>query len=256
MPSLQLVTLWLRGRLFRDRAARWNHMYATGRWEYLKTPAEQARFDATARLLVRHGPPGRVLEIGCGEALLQQRLKPGDYQDWVGIDLSAVAIQRAQAFVTDHVRYHVADMELFDPDGRFDVIIFTESIYYSADSRRLLERYVRFLKPTGRFIVSIFRTKRSARIWSGLHTVASTIDSIATSNELGTWDCEVLVPKEAPKAGWDPTPDSAHSDHELASADAPGLLARLFAYSLPEGYEDKKGFHFCSEPAGGSGTPA
>lgn len=231
-------------------------MYATGRWEKLKIPAEQVRFDATARLLTRHGPPGQVLEIGCGEALLQQRLQPADYQDWLGIDLSEVAIRRAQAFATAHVRYCVADMELFDPGGRFDVIVFTESIYYSKDSRRLLERYVRFLKPSGLFIISIFRTKRSARIWAGLHAVAVPVDSISTSNELGTWDCEVLMPVEEWKTGGDPTSGSRDVGHEVAPRDTDGLLTRLFDIWMPEGYEDKMGFHFCSGQSDRSGSPA
>lgn len=245
LSLLQLAGLWLRGRILRDRASKWDHQYATGQWEKLRVPGEQARFDATARLLIRQGPPGQVLEIGCGEALLQQRLGSADYLDWVGIDISEVAIKRAQAFATDHVRYHVADMELFDPGGRFDVIVFTESIYYSKDPRRLLERYVRFLKPTGCFIVSICRTKRSARIWAGLHTVAAPIDSISTSSELGTWDCEVLVPTQAPEAGLIPAASSAPTgEREPTSAAASDLIARLFAFSTPEGYEDQQGFHF------------
>lgn len=242
-PSLiQLAGLWFRGRIFRDQAAKWDHQYATGRWEKLKIPAEQARFAATAQLIVRHGPPGQVLEIGCGEALLQQQLKPADYQDWVGIDISEVAIQRAQAFTARQVRYHVADMELFDPGDRFDLIVFTESIYYSTDPRRLLARYVRFLKPGGRFIVSIFRTKRSDRVWAGLHTVASRVDAISTTSELGTWDCEVLGPNEAQKNGWAPLPGSPSRHCELAPPGAASLLTRLF--------------HFYSGQSGGSGTSA
>jgi 2-polyprenyl-3-methyl-5-hydroxy-6-metoxy-1,4-benzoquinol methylase len=195
MSSLQLAFLWFRGRVCRERAARWNHQYASGRWEKLKIPAEQARFDTTARLLARHGPPGHVLEIGCGEALLQQRVPSDDYRTWLGVDISAVAIARAQAFANERVHYLAGDMETFDRDASFDVIIFPESIYYSPDPQGLLERYVSFLKPNGRFIVSIFRTKRSDRIWAGLHSITRTVDALATTNELGSWDCEVLVPK-------------------------------------------------------------
>ena len=198
MPSLQLIFLWLRGRLFRDRSARWDHMYATGRWEYLKTPAEQARFDATARLLTRHGPPGRVLEIGCGEAVLQPQLDPADYLSWVGVDISDVAIQRAQAFANENVRYLLADMETMDPGGKFDAILFTESIYYAVNCAQLLQRYARFLNPDGVFIVSICRTKRSDKIWADIHSVTTVIDAAVTRDDtvtdsaLNTWDCEVL----------------------------------------------------------------
>jgi len=192
---LQMVFRWFRRRILRDRAARWNHQYATGRWEKLKSGQEQARLDATALLLTRHMAPGRVLEIGCGEALLQQRLHPARYLAWTGVDISELAIQRAQAFAGEQVRYLVADMETFDPGERFEAIIFPESAYYSADCARLVQRYTRFLTPGGVFIVSIFQTKRSAAIWADIHSVTRLVDSTTTTNRLGTWDCEVLRPR-------------------------------------------------------------
>ena len=85
MPGAR-IELATNSRILRDRAARWNYQYASGHWEKLKITAEQARFDVTALLLTRHAPPGRVLEIGCGEALLQQQLNAADYLDWVGVD--------------------------------------------------------------------------------------------------------------------------------------------------------------------------
>ena len=256
MPSLKLVLLWVRGRIFRDRAAKWNHQYASGRWEKLKIPAEQARFDATARLLTRPGSPGDVLEIGCGEALLQQRLTSADYRTWCGVDISAVAIARAQNFAGERVRYLAADMETFDPGASFDVIVFTESIYYSADPRRLLERYVNFLKPGGRFIVSIFRTKRSARIWAGLHTVAAPSDSLSSTSELGTWDCEVLIPLDASDGRWRPVQSSPGVHREESSPNLVNLLTRLFVSPAPEGYEDRQGFHFAPTGSDGTHSPA
>lgn len=201
MPLFQTTNCWIRGYVFRDQTARWNYQYLTGRWDKLKTQAEQTRFDATARLLARHVSPGDVLEIGCGEAVLQRRLSSADYRSWLGIDLSTVAIQRAQAFTDARTRYLVADMETFEPDVKFDAIVFTESIYYSPDCAQLLRRYSRFLKPNGRFLVSIFRTKRSAAIWANIHRVAPLLDASSTTNDLGTWDCKVLGPVIDSRAG-------------------------------------------------------
>ena len=86
LSFFQLAALWFRSRILRDRAARWYHQYALGLWDKLRLPEEQAPFIATALLLTRHVPPGRVLEIGCGEVLLQQQLNAADYLDWVGVD--------------------------------------------------------------------------------------------------------------------------------------------------------------------------
>jgi ubiquinone/menaquinone biosynthesis C-methylase UbiE len=80
----------------------------------------------------------------------------------------------------------------FDPQESFDAIVFSESIYYVPQPGAVLERYNRFLSPGGVLLVSIFATKRSAAVWAELHAVADSIDSRTTTNELGTWVCEVL----------------------------------------------------------------
>ena len=147
--------------------------------------------------LRQHALAGRVLEIGCGEALLQRHLSEQAYAEWIGIDISDVAISRAQAFSGERIRYLVSDMEIFEPTGLFDAIIFTESIYYIPNRGRQLMRYARFLQPRGVLIVSVFENNQSPAVWEELHAVAKTIRHATTTNELGMWKCEVLVPREA-----------------------------------------------------------
>lgn len=96
------------------------------------------------------------------------------------------------------MRYLVADMETFVPEGRFNAIVFAESVYYSPNCAQLLRRYSPLLTTNGCFIVSIFRTKRSNRIQQLVHSVTTVVDAITTVNEIGTWDCEVLRPLPQP----------------------------------------------------------
>ncbi len=183
---------WFKRRILHDQRERWDHQYASGRWEKLKAPVEHARFAACADLLRCHAAGGHMLEIGSGEALLQQHLQPDEYASWYGADLSSVAIERAQAFASERVRYVVADMTTFEPEGKFNAIVFPESIYYVTGRAALLRRYARHLLPGGVFIVSIFATKRSPDVWQEIHSVTQTVSARATTNELGTWQCEVL----------------------------------------------------------------
>jgi SAM-dependent methyltransferase len=192
MTSLHFLRAWFRREILRDRAERWNHQYATGRWEGLKAAVENARLDACVALLCRHAPGGRLLEIGCGEALLQRRLAPDDYQSLVGVDISEVAVARARAFADHRARYLVADMQTFELGEKFDAVIFTESIYYDPRPRQLLRNYARFLDKGAVFVVSIFRNKGSAGTWAEIHSVAASVDRVTTTNEAGVWDCEVL----------------------------------------------------------------
>lgn len=183
---------WIKRRLLRDQRERWNHQYASGRWAKLHSQPEQARFDACAALLRQHAAGGRVLELGCGEGILQSRLAADGYARWLGVDLSEVAIARAQTQAGRYSKYVAADMCTFDPEETFDAIVFSESIYYVPKPGAVLARYNRFLNPGGVLLVSIFTTKRSAAVWAELHAVADTLDSRTTTNELGTWVCEVL----------------------------------------------------------------
>lgn len=175
-----------------DVAAHWDHQYRRGRWEKLKAPIELARLDACADLLRHYAQGGHVLEIGSGEALLQRRLQPTDYATWLGIDVSGIAVARAQAFAGEHVCYQTGDMTRFCPGRKFDAIVFPESIGYAAEPGAVLQRYAPYLLPDGVFIVSIFATDESIAIWRELHARTKTLDARVTNNSLGRWDCEVL----------------------------------------------------------------
>jgi 2-polyprenyl-3-methyl-5-hydroxy-6-metoxy-1,4-benzoquinol methylase len=189
---LQSLSLWLRRVLLRDQAARWDRSYARGRWENLKSPREHMRLDACVEMIRRHAAGGDLLEIGCGEALLQQRLNPGDYRRFVGTDISAVAVGRAQAFANERVSYLVADMRVMELPDRFEAVIFNESINHVSECDRVLRHHARHLRQEGVVVISMFRNKRSGTAWEKIHREARTVDRVTTTNEVGTWDCEVL----------------------------------------------------------------
>jgi 2-polyprenyl-3-methyl-5-hydroxy-6-metoxy-1,4-benzoquinol methylase len=137
-----------------------------------------------------------VLELGCGEGLLQQRIAPDDYLTWLGVDISEVTIDRAQTYATERVAYRTGDMEHLELAEKFDAIIFSESLSYLENRDRILERYGRWLSPDGIFIISIFNAKESPAIWEEIHRAARPFDAIKSANEVGSWLCEALRPQE------------------------------------------------------------
>jgi SAM-dependent methyltransferase len=183
---------WFSRWVLRDPGAHWDHQYRRGQGEKLKSPAELARLDACADLLRCHANGGCILEIGSGEGLLQRQLQPNDYASWLGIDVSGVAVARAQEFAGDRVHYCTGDMNHFCPDEKFDAIVFPGSIYYALDAGQVLQRYAPYLRKGGVFIVSLFATSQSVMIWRELHALTKLVDARVTNNELGRWDCEVL----------------------------------------------------------------
>ena len=195
MKWFLIIRAWFRREILRRRADRWDHQYATGRWEGLKAPLEQARLDTCIALLRRHAAGGDLLEIGCGEGLLLQRLSPDDYRQFVGVDIATVAIQRATRLASNRATFFVANMQRLELDQKFDAVIFTESIYYVSRCDELLRRYARFLREHGVFVVSVFHNRGSPGIWDQIHGAAVPIERATTNNAAGTWHCEVLRPR-------------------------------------------------------------
>lgn len=189
---VQKISSFIKRKILRVNRERWNHQYAQGKWEGLKSETEHERFMATVKLLAKWKPNADILEIGCGEAILQQKLEGVPYSSLTGVDLSDVAIARAQVFTNERTRYVAANMEHYHPDNQYDTIIFTESLNYASNPKELLKRYQSYLKKDGVFIVSMYNSKHIPPIWQAIETQFQVLDSIRTTNQRGSWDCKVL----------------------------------------------------------------
>ena len=105
--------------------------YRGGNWDYLAEDLELPRFSVVAGYCVRHAEGGRILEIGCGEGLLPERIGTSRYARYVGVDISSVAIERAKAKRHPNAKFVAEDASDFDPDAQFDLIVFNEVLEYA-----------------------------------------------------------------------------------------------------------------------------
>jgi SAM-dependent methyltransferase len=127
--------------------------YASGtyRWWHLsRTPPELLEALADGWIAA----PGRVLDLGCGLGIEVAALADRGFQA-VGIDISPVAIERAQRSHPG-VEFVVGDvLELPFEDGSFDVIIDRGCFHYMApgDRSRYEAEAWRVLRPGGRFLL-------------------------------------------------------------------------------------------------------
>jgi 2-polyprenyl-3-methyl-5-hydroxy-6-metoxy-1,4-benzoquinol methylase len=127
----------------------------SGDWRGLESSVQRPRYQAMAQIIERFHPDGRVLDIGCGEAVLWDYL-PRKIE-YFGIERSGKAAESARRrCVRDCVVQTTA--EQFDPSARqWDSIVFNEMLYYCPDPVFLLEKYAKALSPTGVIIVSIYQ---------------------------------------------------------------------------------------------------
>jgi 2-polyprenyl-3-methyl-5-hydroxy-6-metoxy-1,4-benzoquinol methylase len=148
---------WFIRKILRNKEAKWNHKFSTGRWEGLKELAEVPRFSVIAGFLPFLKPGGHdVLEYGCADGLLFSRMHREQVNYYEGVDVSSYIIQSAQeTYGSGSVKFVSADMDTYQPSQPFDFIIFNEVLCYSKDYKALLQHTANFLKDDGLIISSL-----------------------------------------------------------------------------------------------------
>jgi 2-polyprenyl-6-hydroxyphenyl methylase/3-demethylubiquinone-9 3-methyltransferase len=172
--------------------------YSSGTWDYLGGTTELARFSIVVGYCHYFKAEGTILELGCGEGILKDRLCPLKYSRYLGVDISSEAIHRASYKQDEKSSFVREDARIYNPDQRFDVIVFNECLEYFQDPLSLVRRYQRFLEKKGVFIVSMFvgrDTVRSKRIWKILEAVYSAEAETRVSTKPGySWNIKVFMP--------------------------------------------------------------
>lgn len=173
----------------------WERAYAGGRWDYLGGLDELGHYSVVAGYCQALKPGGRLLELGCGDGLLLRLLRGDAYSEYLGIDIAAAAITRAQRYANGCTHFAVGDIAAFAPPHAFDAIVFNESLYYLPDATATLTRMARSLTPGGIFVVSMYLHPRHA-LWRRLAREFAVLDTTQVRNRKGiVWTCRVLRPR-------------------------------------------------------------
>ena len=165
----------------------WTDAYGSGQLEYYGTLDELARYS----LLVGYigfffpsGPDGtapRVLDVGCGTGLLRARLDGTGVGDYVGVDLSAAAVEAAGRRHLPRSRFVQGDVAALDL-GRFDVVVLNEMLYYVEDVDGFFERLGHLLEPSGLLLVSMWRHAGDRSLWRAVDERFPLVDRVEARN--------------------------------------------------------------------------
>ena len=104
-----------------DPAGYWEERYAGAE------PIWSGRVNAQVATIAAEFPPGRALDLGCGEGADAIWLAERGWQT-LGVDIAATALQRAaraaaeRGLDPDLVRWQQADLATWIPDGTYDLI--------------------------------------------------------------------------------------------------------------------------------------
>lgn len=171
----------------------WNREYARGDWERMNAESEFGRYALVHSHVCSQPTNPRVLDVGCGAGRLLKMISRVDHGDYVGVDLSVEAVQRARALGIERSSFEVGWAETFDTEHRFDVIVFNEVLYYLARPAEVVAHYQRMLNPGGLLVVSMFSCFSAWLIWRklGKHFAFTQADRV-TNQLRHSWDVRVL----------------------------------------------------------------
>lgn len=177
----------------------WEEQYRRGGWEFMRGLDELARYSVIAGYLHHLKPGGSVLDVGSGEGLLADHLRPFGYSRYLGVDLSEAAIRQAAGRADERTAFAAVDAEAYvPPPERWDAIVFNECVYYFNDPMATVRRYEAFLAAGGILVVSTFRSRRADVIVKRLLAAYPLLEETAITNRTGTWVVRVLRPSPVP----------------------------------------------------------
>jgi SAM-dependent methyltransferase len=163
MSIMQRIKNALRGRTqvwgtSRMKQELWNKEFAEGHWGHIENTAG----DCVYAVLERHGHNGDILDLGCGSGNTAVELPQNAYQNYHGVDISDVALQKAAGRSKENARasknqFFQGDIIDFVPPGKYDIVMFRESLCYvpRAKVKATLDHYRHYLRPNGAFLVRL-----------------------------------------------------------------------------------------------------
>lgn len=136
----------------------WDREFSTGHWDFI----DNTTGDVIYSYLESFANQGSILDLGCGPGNTANELPEDAYENYVGVDISEVALQKGRirserSGRASKNRFELGDFLSYSPSQKFDVILFRESMYHVPISkvRSMLDKYSKYLTKDGVFIVRI-----------------------------------------------------------------------------------------------------
>jgi 2-polyprenyl-3-methyl-5-hydroxy-6-metoxy-1,4-benzoquinol methylase len=110
---------------------------------------------AHAKMIGLVGENKRVLDIGCSEGYISERLKQNNCTV-VGVEVNPLAGEKAKKHCEDIIIGNIENIYEIDyPEGYFDVLLMGDVLEHLVDPKSVLFRSKSWLKDNGRIICSI-----------------------------------------------------------------------------------------------------
>jgi 2-polyprenyl-6-hydroxyphenyl methylase/3-demethylubiquinone-9 3-methyltransferase len=181
-------------KFIKNSAERHDEKYKNGHWEPLREIHELGHYSIIAGYFLFLKKGGSLLDIGCGEGILQERITQANYSSYTGIDIANEAIRLAKSKEDQRTTFDCINLKDFETEEKYDAVIFNEAIYYVGRQVDIVKRFASYLKPDGILIFSNFQSQSSKIPWSEIESVFPKYDETTVTNSYGSkWVCKVLL---------------------------------------------------------------
>lgn len=155
--------------------SKWDKEWSSGAWDYMDmVPIERSRVAVIAGVYARvytKSVNSSVLDVGCGEGTMADYLLPSQKMHYVGLDISKEAILLAKKKRGPPMKFVHGTAHLFSPMHKFDVIIFSEVLYY-VEYEKVINQYLGYLNPGGIIVISIFNPLEGKQLYDNIFEYA------------------------------------------------------------------------------------
>jgi 2-polyprenyl-3-methyl-5-hydroxy-6-metoxy-1,4-benzoquinol methylase len=188
------ISSFLKRNFIKNSAERHDIKYKQGHWKPLRDIHELGHYSIIAGYFLFLKKGGSILDIGCGEGILQERISNSNYSFYKGIDIAEEAIRIAKAKENSNTGFECINLKEFSTEERFDAVIFNEALYYVGKQAEVVKKYSSFLKNDGIFIFSNFLSQNNKICWSEIESSFPKYDqTIITNIYEKSWVCKVLL---------------------------------------------------------------
>ena len=164
-----------------------NYFLRKDPWNYRRSDLEQGKYQDILSLLPPR-PIAEALEVGCAEGVFTKMLS-SRVETLTGVDSSPTALSRARQALTGIPRVELQQMDIGrqNPEGRFDLVVASEILYYLGSNEQIADvgrRMLDWLNPGGYLLLCHMRTQVDEEggfpvpRWTPKHPGASTVHGI------------------------------------------------------------------------------
>ena len=146
----------------------WNEEFSGGKWHFI----DDTLTDCIYPHLEKFANKGTILDLGCGPGNTANELVDTAYRSYVGVDISEEALAKAEKRTAANRRTHknrfvCSDLLSYQPDEKFDVVLFRESMYHIplGKIKPILDKYSPALTKRGVFIVRMYASENGNVKW-------------------------------------------------------------------------------------------